>query len=93
LINVLGGKIEYLGMVKGIDNEAYKNLKLRYDKLLGTRNRLNRVLNIWEKQGINKAMELFMSIDFAGIEKPETAGNTLKKKNLRLSAMLKNQNQ
>jgi hypothetical protein len=93
LINVLGGKIEYLGMVKGIDNEAYKNLKLRYDKLVGTRNRLNRVLNVWEKQGIDKAMELFMSIDFAGIEKPERTGNSLGKKNLRLSAMLKNQNQ
>jgi hypothetical protein len=65
---------------------------MRYDKLVGNRNRLNRVLNIWEKQGIDKAMELFMSINFAGIEKPETIENSKGKKNLRLSAMLKNQN-
>ena len=91
LINVLGGKIEYLGMVKGIDNEAYKNLKLRYDKLIGTRNRLNRVLNIWEKQGVDKAIELYMRLTFAGIEKPVTTGISQGKKNFRLSAILKNQ--
>jgi hypothetical protein len=35
MANVISGKLEYLKMVKGADNELYLKLKSRYDKLVG----------------------------------------------------------
>jgi RNA-directed DNA polymerase len=35
IANVIAGKLEYLKMVKGIDNELYLKLKIRFEKLTG----------------------------------------------------------
>ena len=59
LDNVLDGKLEFLKMVKGGEDSTYLSLKKRFDKLNGTENSVNSVLNVWEQQGIDKAMNLF----------------------------------
>jgi RNA-directed DNA polymerase len=61
MLNVVGGKIEYLGMVKGKDNSTYKMLKIRYDRLIGNRNKINKVLKIWETKGIEAAILFYES--------------------------------
>lgn len=57
--NVIAGKLEYLKMVKGADNALYKKLRYRFDRLLSKNNKFDEILNIWEKEGIEKAMELY----------------------------------
>jgi retron-type reverse transcriptase len=59
MANVIGGKLDYLKMVKGADNELYLKLKGRFDILLGYTDPINQVLNIWENEGINQAMEVY----------------------------------
>ena len=59
LLNVLDGKIEFLKMVKGRDNGTYLKLKDRFDKLSGYSTPMNNVLDIWETDGIEKAMSIF----------------------------------
>ena len=36
--NVIGGKLDYMRMVLGENNPAYKKLKVRYDNLIGNNN-------------------------------------------------------
>lgn len=60
--NVLGGKLEYLKMVKGADNKLYQSLNSRFIKLAGETNKIDSLLNIWENQGINKALDFFQYI-------------------------------
>jgi RNA-directed DNA polymerase len=57
--NVIAGKLEYLKMIKGKDNTLYLKLKHRFDKLFAGENSMEQVLGIWEKEGIEKAMELY----------------------------------
>jgi retron-type reverse transcriptase len=57
LENVLAGKLEYLKMVKGEKNSVYLGLADRVKKLSSEKNPLNEVLAIWEKEGIDKAMD------------------------------------
>ncbi len=59
MINVLDGKLEYLKMVKGYDNSTYRKLKKRFDELTVKGGPIGQVLEIWEKEGIEKAMECF----------------------------------
>jgi RNA-directed DNA polymerase len=59
LTNVLDGKLEFLKMVRGIKDERYKVLKRRFDKLTEDTSPINAVLDIWEKDGIEGAMEVF----------------------------------
>lgn len=61
LENVLAGKLEYLKMVKGEKSSTYINLNERFKRLSSEKNPLNEVLSIWEKQGIEKAMEFYYS--------------------------------
>ncbi len=35
MMRVVSGKLEFLKMVKGVDNPSYRNLKFRFDKLIG----------------------------------------------------------
>jgi hypothetical protein len=60
--NVLDGKLEFLKMVKGEDDSTYKTLKNRYDKIIGAISPIKIVLDIWENEGIEKAMEVFTRI-------------------------------
>jgi RNA-directed DNA polymerase len=64
LINVLDGKLEFLRMVKGDDDGTYQGLKRRFDKLSEIFDTLNNVLDIWEKEGIEKAMEVYYKDNF-----------------------------
>lgn len=59
LINVLDGKLEFLKMIKGNEDPTYITLKKRFDKLNGTASPLNAILDFWENEGIEKAMEIF----------------------------------
>lgn len=59
LINVLDGKLEFLKMVKGIEDETHKGLKERFDLLVGYTDPTNQLLDIWESEGIDKAMEVY----------------------------------
>lgn len=66
LVNVLDGKLEFLKMVKGIEDGTYKGLKERFDNLTGFKKikdqskiDLNSVLNTLVNQGLNKAMNLY----------------------------------
>lgn len=59
LINVLDGKLEFLKMVKSENDSTYLTLKRRFDKLSGDGSPFNKVLDIWESEGIEKAMVIF----------------------------------
>jgi hypothetical protein len=61
LVNVLDGKLEFLKMVKGAENDTYTSLKRRFDKLSGPENKVNELLDIWEKEGIDKAKNIYYS--------------------------------
>jgi hypothetical protein len=59
LLHVLDGKLNYLKMVKGMDDSTYIGLKKRFDQLAGPMNPTDKLLDVWEKEGIEKAMHLF----------------------------------
>ena len=59
---VLSGKLEFLKMIKGSKNESYLKLRGRYDKLLMKMDPSSDILGIWEKEGIEKAMQIFYSL-------------------------------
>jgi retron-type reverse transcriptase len=59
LLNVLDGKLEYLKMVKGIEDGTYMKLKDRFDKLLNINNPIEEILKVWENEGILVAMNLY----------------------------------
>lgn len=56
---VLDGKLQYLKMVKGDKDGTYLKLKERFDALYIVTSPLNSILDIWENEGIDKAMEVF----------------------------------
>lgn len=62
LAKVLSGKLEYLKMVKGDDDSTYLKLNERFEMLHEYNKTLNYILDIWEKDGIDTAMEKFESI-------------------------------
>ncbi|HLO55535.1 MAG TPA: reverse transcriptase domain-containing protein [Saprospiraceae bacterium] len=55
--NVIWGKLEYLKMVKGYNNPLYIKLKERYEQLMSQN--IDDILDVWEKEGIEKAMVLY----------------------------------
>lgn len=59
LINVLDGKLEFLRMVKGKEDSTYNKLKARFDALSSEKLPINEILAVWEKEGIEKAMEKY----------------------------------
>lgn len=58
---VIDGKLNYLKMVKGEENDLYKKLRMRFNKLASKESFMTRVLNAWEATGIESAMELYYS--------------------------------
>jgi len=58
MANVIAGKLNYLKMVKGDENQLYLKLKGRFQKQINLENPINKLLEIWENEGIIKAMEL-----------------------------------
>lgn len=59
LVNVLDGKLEFLKMVKGIEDGTYKGLRATFDLLVGHIDPTNQLLDIWESEGIDKAMDVY----------------------------------
>lgn len=59
MANVISGKLDYLKMVKGADSELYLRLKNRFDNIIGFDSVYNRLLNIWEAEGIDEAMNFY----------------------------------
>lgn len=59
LVNVLDGKLEFLKMVKSAEDGTYQGLKGRFDKLVIQNDPLNIVLELWEKEGIEEAMDVY----------------------------------
>jgi RNA-directed DNA polymerase len=59
MINVIAGKLDYLKMVKGGESGVYLGLKERFGLLINRNNDIDKILEIWEKEGIEKTMELF----------------------------------
>ena len=65
--NVLAGKLTFMSMVKGKDDETYKNLYARFEKLIkkqfpsGSNGILpvTNILDIWENDGIDAALALY----------------------------------
>jgi hypothetical protein len=69
MANVIAGKLYYLKMVKGLKDGTYKTLKGRFDKLAGDTDPINQLLDIWETEGIEIAIEMYSKI-----VKPEKVG-------------------
>jgi hypothetical protein len=59
MANVIGGKLDYLRMVKGSENETYLKLKGRFDKLMEYMGPITTIIDEWETNGIENAMELY----------------------------------
>lgn len=57
MANVISGKLEYLKMVKGEDNDAYLKLRERFNILTNKTDHIAELLSLWESEGIEKAME------------------------------------
>lgn len=79
---VLGGKLLYLKMVKGEDDGTYLKLKVRFEDLIvGTSSinskSVNLILDIWEKEGIEKAMEVYYATKPSKAETKMVSSNNL----------------
>ena len=66
MANVIGGKLDYLKMVKGNENELYLKLRFRLNALAGIKEmeisrqeHLNKVINLLFDQGIDDAMDIY----------------------------------
>ena len=64
MANVIGGKLDYLKMVKGADNELYVKLRNRFenrnlDKIESRFKYLNSILNIAINKGLDEAMKVY----------------------------------
>lgn len=61
MVNVIDGKLHYLKMVKGAENELYLKLRGRFEKLTSKQSFISSVLQLWENDGIEHAMEFYYS--------------------------------
>jgi hypothetical protein len=59
MVKIISGKLDYLKMVKGGENNLYLKLKSRYDLLLDKKDSISLILNVWETEGIEKAINLY----------------------------------
>ncbi len=59
MTSVIAGKLDYLKMVKGGENELYLKLKERFDVLTLKHQTVEQILTKWEEKGIEAAMGLY----------------------------------
>jgi hypothetical protein len=59
LANVIDGKLNFLKMVKGEEDSTYLKLRKRFDNLSSENDSPKRIIEVWEKAGIEEAMKLF----------------------------------
>lgn len=67
MLNVIEGKLLYLGMVRGKDDEKYLTLKNRFYKSIGKVSKIDKVLNAWEEAGISKAIDIYYNNQYISI--------------------------
>jgi len=60
MASVIGGKLDYLKMVKGGENELYLKLMVRFGVLINQVNPINTILDVWEDEGIDAAMKFYL---------------------------------
>ena len=60
--NVLVGKLQYLKMVKGKNDSTYVKLKVRYERLSNKNSCIEKILKIWENQGVENAIEEYQKL-------------------------------
>ncbi|WP_374443469.1 reverse transcriptase family protein [Epilithonimonas sp.] len=63
MINVLNGKLTFLKMVKGDEDETYLKLCARLNKIIGRKDPMDILIETWSKYGIQKAMDFYYSIE------------------------------
>ena len=61
MFSVLMGKLQYLKMVKGGNDNTYLRLKDRFDNVIGHENGIDALLDVWENEGIDEAIKKFES--------------------------------
>jgi len=59
LVNVLSGKLDFLRMVKGEGDSTYQKLIQRFITLSSNQSKYHKTIEIWEKEGIEKAMMFY----------------------------------
>ncbi len=66
LENVLDGKLEFLKMVKGVENGTYKRLKERFDELFNMKNKIDKervdlenIVNTILSKGLDEGIKLY----------------------------------
>ncbi|GEM54292.1 hypothetical protein B0A58_06405 [Flavobacterium branchiophilum NBRC 15030 = ATCC 35035] len=59
MTHVLEGKLLYLKMVKGAEDSTYIGLKTRFEKLSGRVNKIDQLLDVWEKEGVEAAISFY----------------------------------
>lgn len=59
MIDVIKGKLKYMQMVKGMHDNTYANLYEKFTFLSENNIGLGKVLDVWESEGIEKAIEIF----------------------------------
>lgn len=59
MANVISGKLDYLKMVKGAENELYLKLKNRFTKISGVISPIDALLEVWERETIENAMNRY----------------------------------
>jgi len=59
MVNVISGKLDYLKMVKGADNELYLKLRNRFTNLSCVKAPIDALLDIWETEGIDNTMNQY----------------------------------
>jgi hypothetical protein len=60
--NVMLGKLRFLKMVRGSEDNLVKSLHNRFERLTGQHDEIEDLLNVWENEGIGQAIETFVSI-------------------------------
>lgn len=76
--NVIAGKLDYLKMVKGVNDSTYLKLKERFDALVNgspVDRSISAVLDVWENEGIEAAMEKYYSSTASSITETVAAYN------------------
>lgn len=63
LYNVIDGKLEFLKMIKGIEDSTFIGLSERFNKLKEKISPLKEVLEVWENSGIDKAILKYKEIN------------------------------
>ncbi|MBP1163487.1 hypothetical protein JOE44_000371 [Chryseobacterium sp. PvR013] len=57
--NVIDGKLNYLKMIKGESNSTYQSLRERFNRLSIKNAKMNKILDLWEFESIEKAIEYY----------------------------------